>query len=101
PANYEFSFYIKAVSPENNFEFKLIDSTGTNVWWRNTRNYKFPTEWTKVKIKQRQIIFAWGTSQDGLPSKIDRIEFTIASVNGGKGTIYLDDFRFPDFCQVE
>jgi hypothetical protein len=30
PANYAFSFYLRATSPPNNLEFKLIDSTGDN-----------------------------------------------------------------------
>ncbi|MCX6227354.1 MAG: coagulation factor 5/8 type domain-containing protein, partial [Bacteroidia bacterium] len=39
PDNYEFTFYVKAESPANNFEIKFIDSTGNNVWWVNNRNY--------------------------------------------------------------
>ena len=42
PENYEFTFYLKAESPANNFEIKFIDSTGNNVWWVNNRNYDFP-----------------------------------------------------------
>ena len=45
PDNYEFTFYVKAESPANNFEIKFIDSTGNNVWWVNNRNYDFPIEW--------------------------------------------------------
>ena len=44
PENYEFSFYIKAESPSNNFEIKFIDSSGDNVWWVNNRNFDFPEE---------------------------------------------------------
>ncbi|HZJ74243.1 MAG TPA: hypothetical protein VFC87_05520, partial [Perlabentimonas sp.] len=33
PENYEFTFWIKAESPANNFEIKFIDSSGDNVWW--------------------------------------------------------------------
>ena len=46
PENYQFTFYIKAESPANNLEFKLLDSTGQNVWWVIKRNFTFPTEWT-------------------------------------------------------
>ena len=41
PENYEFTFWLKAESPANNFEIKFIDSTGNNVWWVNNRNYTF------------------------------------------------------------
>lgn len=90
PENYEISFYIKAESPANNFEIKFIDSSGDNVWWVNNRNYDFPEEWTKIRIRPRHIDFAWGPADDRSLKRIDRIEFTIASFVGGKGTIWID-----------
>jgi hypothetical protein len=94
PDNYEFTFYLKADSPANNFEIKFIDSTGNNVWWVNNRNYTFPGDWKKISIKKRHINFAWGPTSDQNLKRIDRIEFTIASFVGGKGTIWLDDLKF-------
>ncbi len=94
PENYEFTFYVKAESPANNFEIKFIDSTGNNVWWVNNRNYDFPTEWKKIRIKKRHINFAWGPTEDQSLKRIDRIEFTIASFVGGKGTLWIDDLKF-------
>lgn len=94
PDNYEFSFYVKAESPANNFEIKFIDSTGNNVWWVNNRNYDFPKEWKKIRIKKRHINFAWGPTPDQNLKRIDRIEFTVASFVGGKGTLWIDDLKF-------
>jgi len=94
PENFEFTFNVKAESPSNNFEIKFIDSTGNNVWWVNNRNYNFPKEWKKIKIKKRHIGFAWGPTSDQSLKRIDRIEFTIASHVGGKGTIWIDDLKF-------
>ncbi len=94
PENWEFTFFIKADSPENNFEIKFIDSTGDNVWWVNNRNYDFPTEWKKIRIKKRHVGFAWGPTDDLDLKRIDRIEFTIASFVGGKGTLWIDDLKF-------
>ena len=94
PDNYEFTFYIKAESPANNLEIKFIDSTGNNVWWVNNHNYDFPKEWKKITIKKRHISFAWGPIADHSLKRIDRIEFTISSFVGGKGTIWLDDLKF-------
>lgn len=94
PGNYEFTFYVKAESPSNNFEIKFIDSTGNNVWWVNNRSYNFPGEWKKVRIKKRHIVFAWGPTADQTLKRIDRIEFTVASVVGGKGTVRIDDLKF-------
>jgi len=94
PENYEFTFWVKAESPSNNFEIKFIDSSGDNVWWVNNRNYTFPTEWTKIRIKKRHIGFAWGPTEDKNLKRVDRIEFTVASFLGGKGTVWIDDLRF-------
>ncbi len=94
PDNYEFTFYLKAESPANNLEIKFIDSTGNNVWWISNRNYDFPTTWKKIRIKKRHINFAWGPTSDHNLKRIDRIEFTIASFVGGKGTIWIDDLKF-------
>jgi|WetSurMetagenome_2_1015567.scaffolds.fasta_scaffold11902_3 hypothetical protein len=94
PENFEFTFYVKAESPANNFEIKFIDSTGNNVWWVNNRNYEFPKTWKKIRLKKRHIGFAWGPIEDHSFKRVDRIEFTIASYMGGKGTIWIDDLKF-------
>lgn len=94
PENFQFSFYVRGEAPINNFEFKLVDASGDNVWWRNQRNFEFPETWTKITIKKRHIDFAWGPTNDRALKSIDKIEFFIASSTGGKGAIYLDDFKF-------
>jgi len=94
PENFEFTFYLKGESPANNFEIKLLDSTGQNVWWVNKRNYDFPKDWKKIKIKKRHINFAWGPTNDQSLKRIDRIEFTVASFVGGKGTVWIDELKF-------
>lgn len=94
PENYEISFWFKANSPSNNFEIKLLDASGDNVWWVSNRNYTFPNEWKKIKIKKRHLTFAWGPSGGAQPVRFDRIEFTIASFVGGKGTVWIDDLKF-------
>ncbi len=94
PENFEISFDLKAESPANNFEIKFIDSTGNNVWWVNNRNYDFPKEWKRIHVRRRHINFAWGPTADQSFKRIDRIEFTIASFVGGKGTIWIDNLKF-------
>lgn len=94
PENYEISFWVKGDAPANNFEFKLADNKGDNVWMVNQRNFVFPSEWKKIKIKKRNIDFAWGPNYSAKPPRIDRIEFTIASMVGGKGSIWIDDLKF-------
>src|SRR6266571_8436936 len=91
PLNYEFSFAIKGDAPTNTLEFKLIDSTGDNVWWSNNPNFHFPKDWTTITRKKRQISFAWGPTNDKELKRFAAIEFAITAGSGGKGSIWLDD----------
>ncbi len=97
--NYKFSFYLRAETPINNFEFKLLDSND-NVWWIKKLNIEYPTNWTKQSIKKRQITFAWGPAGGGEARNIDRIEFVVSAGTGGKGKIYIDDFRIDSLKQT-
>lgn len=98
PPNYKFTFYVKADAPVNNFEFKLLDESGDNVWWVNHRNYEFPKSWQKVNIKKRHISFAWGPTTDKDLKRFDKIEIIIASSMGGKGSLYLDELAFEEMA---
>ena len=94
PDNYQFSFFIRAHSPNNNLEIKFLDYNGENVWWVNNRNFTFPKEWTKFIVKKRHIEFAWGPTQEKKLKNIYKIEFTIASYSGGAGWIEFDSLEF-------
>src|SRR5256714_13257908 len=91
PSNYEFSFAIKGDAPTNTLEFKLIDSTGDNVWWSNNPNFHFPKDWTTITRTKRQISFAWGPTSDRELKKFAAVEIAITAGSGGKGSIWLDD----------
>jgi hypothetical protein len=96
PENYAFSFQLRGEAPDNNFEFKLVDSSGKNVWWRNQRDFGFPSEWQAVTIRRSRIAFAWGPSP-GVPLKhAAAIEFAISSGSGGKGSVWIDDLLFEE-----
>ncbi len=83
PANYEISFYMRADAPVNNFQFKLTDAGGDNVWWFNRPNFAFPSEWREIRIRKRQIEFAWGPTTDRTLSHVARLEFVVAAGRGG------------------
>jgi len=90
PENYEISFYVRADAPTNHFEFKLTDASGENVWWYQQQNYVFPKAWQLVRIKKRQIAFAWGPTKDRQLKHADRVEFVVsAGSGGGKGSVYI------------
>jgi len=91
PADYRFSFQLRGECPPNNLEFKLVDSSGANVWWSNQRGYEFPRAWRRVSLKKRQISFAWGPAGGGEIRHVAAIELAVTAGTGGAGTIWLDD----------
>jgi hypothetical protein len=92
PSNYTFSFILRGETPVNNFEFKLLDAAG-DVYWMKKLNVMYPVRWTKQTIRKRQIAFAWGPAGGGEITHVDRIEFVVSAGTGGKGTVFIDDFR--------
>ena len=120
PANYEFTFALRGEAPTNTLEFKLVDTTGANVWWSNNPNFIFPHEWRTIATKKRQICFAWGPTGGSAPFQYDlsapgcrlgidihrvaAIEFAITAGSGGKGSVWIDDLSVtpldPDSAQT-
>jgi len=90
PANYRFRFRLRGATTPENLEFKLIDSSGANVWWSNQRDFKLPATWDSVTLKKRHIGFAWGPAGGGDIHHVAAIEFAITAGTGGQGTVWLD-----------
>ncbi|MDP2139082.1 MAG: discoidin domain-containing protein [Candidatus Didemnitutus sp.] len=93
PDNYQFTFDLRAESPVNNFEVKLIDAED-NVWWLKRLAVTFPTEWTAQHLRRRHFAFAWGPSQKPEIRHVKSIEFVVSSGTGGRGRILIDNLRF-------
>jgi hypothetical protein len=98
PAHYEISFYVRADAPVNDFQFKLIDASGDNVWWFQRRNFPFPHEWQLVTIKMRHVQFAWGPTQDRVLRHAAALEFVVSAGRGGggRGSVYFSELRIRE-----
>lgn len=92
--NFQFTFLIKSDLPSNNLEFKLLDQSGRNVWWKVFRNFEFSGRWQKIVIKKSQIQFAWGPIKNKFLKKCHSVEIIISSVNGGQGSVEIRDLKF-------
>src|SRR5262245_22307310 len=93
PANYVFKLALRGDTPPNNFELKLIDRSNNNVWWYKQRAFSFPAEWHDITVKKPRIQFAWGPAGGGAPKQVAYVEFAITAAKGGKGSVWIDDFR--------
>ncbi|MFH1369500.1 MAG: discoidin domain-containing protein [Elusimicrobiota bacterium] len=88
--NYQFTFYIKGTSPDNTFEFKIVDDNG-NTYWRRFGDFVFPLQWTKMTISKEDIGFAWGPAAGKALKKIKSIELAVSCGAGGAGKVYFDE----------
>ncbi|HSQ73963.1 MAG TPA: discoidin domain-containing protein, partial [Bacteroidota bacterium] len=93
PANYQFSFDLRGETPVNNFEFKILDEH-ENVHWIKKLNVTYPTTWTRQRIKKRHLSFAWGPAPGKELKHVRALQFVVSAGTGGKGSIWIDNFRF-------
>jgi F5/8 type C domain/Bacterial alpha-L-rhamnosidase 6 hairpin glycosidase domain len=96
PDDYEFRFALRGLAPVNNLEFKLVDSTGANVWWSNQRDFHYPARWSLIRLPKRRIPFAWGPTGGGEIRHVAAIEFAITAGSGGTGTVWIDDLTLRE-----
>ena len=96
PARWEIRLRLRGEALPNDLELKLADPSGGNVWWFRKRNTTFPREFEPLRVKQRQVEFAWGPSGGGAPSRIGSIEVTVTAGRGGKGWIEVADLVVVD-----
>jgi hypothetical protein len=90
PDNYMFRFRVRGKAPTNHLEFKLVDGSGQNVWWKVHHDVVWPAQWRTFTIKKRQLGFAWGPLGGGQPRQVAAIEFAITAGSGGEGTVWID-----------
>jgi hypothetical protein len=83
PERFELVARLKSAGATNDFQFKLVDASGDNVWWVNRPDAALPQRLADVKIRRRQIEFAWGPASDRTLRQTQFVEFVIAAGRDG------------------
>jgi hypothetical protein len=96
PDNYAFTFNLRGEARPNTFEFKLVDASGKNVWWRTRRDFTFPPEWQAAAIRKSRLEFAWGPARGRPLKQVGAIELAISAGEGGSGSVWIDDLAFEE-----
>ncbi len=96
PARWEIRLRLRGEALPNDLELKLSDPSGENVWWFRKRNTTFSPDFVPLRVKQRQVEFAWGPAGGGAPSRIGSIEVTVTAGSGGKGWLEVSDLEVVD-----
>ncbi|HEX4332383.1 MAG TPA: discoidin domain-containing protein [Usitatibacter sp.] len=91
PPNFELDFDLRGEASPNALQVKLVDASGENVWWYQRPDFAFPREWQAMRVRKRQIEFAWGPSADHALAKTASLELAIArGKGGGAGSVCID-----------
>ena len=94
PHNYELRFKVRGTGGRNDFQVKMTDASGDNVWWRVFPDFRPSSEWQEMRIGAGDIEFAWGPTTDKNLHKTAVLEFVVArNRDGGAGTIEIDDVQ--------
>ena len=94
--DYTVTFRLRGVGRTNNLEFKLVDSTGQNVWRHVLGNLQPPARWKRFRIDSREFEFAWGPASGDVPKDLGAIELAIVAGEGGAGTLWVSDLGIED-----
>ncbi len=90
PRRFELRVQAKAAGGVNHLQFKLVDASGDNVWWISRPDATLPTKLQPLKLRSREISFAWGPSEDKALKHTQALEFVVAAGrDGGKGSLCL------------
>ncbi|WP_103075823.1 discoidin domain-containing protein [Solilutibacter silvestris] len=100
PDNYAFDLQWRGTGPANHIEFKLGDASGDNVWWSRKPSLELPSAWTPLRIRKRQIDFAWGPASDPMLKESASFELTVSAAKGGAGQACIADLGFRELPPV-
>ncbi|MBI5269358.1 MAG: hypothetical protein HY856_06730, partial [Burkholderiales bacterium] len=101
PANYEFRLRHHGQGEPNHFQFKLTDASGDNVWWLYRPDGRPPAAPTELRIRQRQIEFAWGPTTDKRLRRPAALERVVASgQGGGRGAVCFERLSLVERAPV-
>ncbi len=90
PPHYAFTLRLSGDGPANAFQLKFVDASGDNVWWHKLPAHAPPAQPTDLRIRQRQVAFAWGPTADKVLKQAAAIELVVASGEGGRGRLCFE-----------
>lgn len=96
PETWALCFALRGHGRQNHFELKLSDPSSRNVWWYRQEAFEIPDAWREVRIRNRDVEFAWGPAGGGAPTDIGAIELALAAGPGGRGSLWIANLQLED-----
>lgn len=92
PANFEMTLKVRGTGGVNDLQIKFVDASGTNVWWYRRPNFRVSGAWQTLRIRARDLSFAWGAAADKTLRRTQIMEIVLArGRDGGAGNLEIDD----------
>ena len=96
PEDYAVHFRLRGRGAVVQFELKLTDVTGRNVWRHVLKDLAPSPRYRKVRIESRQIEYAWGPAGTGPLVELGGLELAVVSNAAGAGTLWIADLQIVD-----
>lgn len=101
PDNFVLTVRARGTGGVNDFQIKFTDADGSNVWWVQRRNFRPSAEWQTLRIRPRDIEFAWGPTADKALRRTAAVELVVVrGRDGGTGTLEVDDLRLEPLARA-
>ena len=92
PENFEITLKLRGSGGVNDLQIKFVDASGRNVWWYRSNAFRPSADWQTIRIRARDIEFAWGpTENKALPSTASIEVVMVRGRDGGTGRLEMDD----------
>ncbi|MBV8604544.1 MAG: discoidin domain-containing protein [Pelomonas sp.] len=93
PEDFVLAATLQGDGAPNALQIKFVDASGQNVWWVDQPGFAPSAAPQQLRIKRRQISFAWGPDADRRLRRSAAIEFVVATTGaaarGGHGRLCL------------
>lgn len=91
PPDFDFDLELRGESAGHDFQVKLIDASGENVWWYRRAEFRFPLAWQPLRIRKWQIKFAGDSKLDRPLRQAAAIELAVSKGTGAaRGSVCVD-----------
>ncbi|MBS0373975.1 MAG: carbohydrate-binding protein [Proteobacteria bacterium] len=93
PENFELDVPVAGDLAGNDLEVKFVDASGENVWWYRIRHFVPKPDGQLLRIRRREIQFAWGPTTDRRLRHAQRLQFVVSASRGGAGHLEFGAIR--------
>lgn len=94
PANFTLTLRVRGTANVNDLQIKFSDASGDNVWWVPYPNFRPTAGWQTLRIRPRDVDFAWGPTTDKTLRRTAAVEVVVVrGRDGGAGHVEVDDLQ--------